>query len=443
MNPKNRLDSRKTSQPSDDAITSSEGIFSGGGDTVVSSTTEKWFMDGDSESEVARISRKSSGLRVALVVPHIFLHRDILPNVIFSPGTLALELAKGLSSHDIDVTLFTPGPVNTPVRNITANLSYFESELAGRADNYLDLLKKHPFIFGSLARQVQSELIARAYADANNGEYDLVHIYTNEEDTALPFAKLCTKPVIFTHHDPFNFMVKYKNVFPKYPELNWLSLSMAQRTGMPDNTNWIGNIYHGINADDFKPFTDNIDRDYIAYMGRIIQPKGLHLAIDAVNLYNQTTDQPIKLKIAGKHYADISKDTYWNEKILPKLSENIEYVGFIKDIDAKNEFLGNARALIIPSIFNEPFGMVMIEALASGTPIIGLASGAIPEVITDKTGILVKKSAEDKTTAKNLAVAIAKIVKINRQSCRNDFENRFTLDHMCHNHADVYRQIIQ
>ena len=380
-------------------------------------------------------------VRVALVVPHIFLHDDILPNVIFSPGTLAVELANGLGDYGIDVTLFTPGPMTTTVPNVNADMSYFDAELAGRDDTYIELLKKHPFTFVSLARQVQSELIARAYAAANNDEYDLVHIYTNEEDTALPFAKLCKKPVVFTHHDPFNFLVRYKSVFPKYPDLNWLSISLSQRGSMPKNTNWIGNIYHGLNKVDFKPYTDNSDRNYIAFLGRIIEPKGLHLAIEAVNKYNKTATKPLILKIAGKHYSDDNKDTYWQEKILPKLGKNIEFVGFIKDLDKKNEFLGQAKALIIPSIFDEPFGMVMIEALASGTPIIGLNSGAIPEIINDRNGILVEKSESDDTTINGLVKAIGKINDIKRTDCRDDFEARFTLDRMCAGHAEIYKNL--
>jgi len=147
-----------------------------------------------------------------------------MPQVIFSPGRLALELAAGLEAQGVDVTLFTPGPADTAVRNITVDLSYFERELAARGDTYVELLKKHPLVFVSLARQAQAELIAKAYAMANAGELDLVHIYTNEEDLALPFAALCAKPVVFTHHDPFSFMVRYKHVFPKYAHLKWISV---------------------------------------------------------------------------------------------------------------------------------------------------------------------------------------------------------------------------
>ena len=84
---------------------------------------------------------KRNSIRIGLVAPHMFLHREILPRVIFSPGQLALDLASGLQKLGADVTLFSPGPVDTPVKNVTADLSYFEAELAGRGDTYLDLLK--------------------------------------------------------------------------------------------------------------------------------------------------------------------------------------------------------------------------------------------------------------------------------------------------------------
>lgn len=381
-------------------------------------------------------------IRLGLVVPHIFLHRDILPNVIFSPGKLAIELAEGLKGQGVKVTLFSPGPVETTAANETANLSYFESELAGRGDTYTELLKKHPFTFVTLARQVQSELIAKAFAAANADQLDIVHIYTNEEDIALPFAQFCSKPVVFTHHDPFNFLIRYKSVFPKYPQLNWISMSLAQRKSMPKKTNWIANIYHGIGQDVFSPVAEP-SSDYVAFLGRIIEPKGVHLAIEAVREHNKSAKKPLKLKIAGKHYAEHSKDSYWCNIIEPELDEIVEYVGFVKETSAKNELLGNARALIIPSLFEEPFGMVMIEALACGTPIVGLDSGAIPEVIRpNKTGIIVKKSPNG-SIASRLAKAIDQIEAIDRRDCRRDFDERFTLERMCTEHQRTYSKLLQ
>lgn len=398
-------------------------------------------------------TKASNNLRVGLVVPHIFMHRDILPRVIFSPGKLALDLADGLHDLGAEVTLFTPGPVDAPVRNLTANLSYFDQELAGRGDTYIDLLKKHPFTFITLARQVQSELIAQAFAAANADQLDIVHIYTNEEDIALPFAQFCRKPIVFTHHDPYNFLVKYKHVFPRYKHLNWLSISLAQRDGMPTDTHWIGNIYHGIDDELWRPKYQP-RADYVAYFGRIIEPKGVHLAIAALKLYNRTAKQSLKLKIAGKHYAENAKDAYWHTLVEPQLDDMVEYVGFLGSMTEKQAFLGNAKALMVPSIWPEPFGMVMIEALACGTPVIGLDSGAISEIVDDcSTGLVVtpvfetgrrgEKSINQTATTARLAKALNRIDTIERTTCRKTFEARFTKEQMCRAHLALYHQLHQ
>jgi glycosyltransferase involved in cell wall biosynthesis len=302
----------------------------------------------------------------------------------------------------------------------------------------MDLLKKHPFTFITLARQIQSELVAKAYQQANNGDFDVVHIYTNEEEIALPFAALCTKPVVFTHHDPFNFLVKYKNNFPKYKHLNWLSMSYAQRKGMPEDTNWVGNIYHGLNEQALIPVKEPT-RDYVAFLGRIIEPKGVHLAIDTIEAYNKTTKHPLTLKIAGKHYAEESKDAYWHEQIEPRLGKHVEYVGFIETPEAKRDFLGNAKALLVPSLFDEPFGMVTVESFACGTPVIALDSGALPEVIENgRTGYIVEKSEDDTVMTTGLAQALNKITVIKPEDCREAYETRFTLDTMVNEHIKVY-----
>jgi glycosyltransferase involved in cell wall biosynthesis len=370
----------------------------------------------------------------------MFMHRDILPQVIFSPAALAIQLAEGLQGLGADVTLFSPGPVDTMVTNVTASLHLFEQELAGRGYGYIELLKKHPATFISLSRQVQAELIANAFACANHGDFDVVHIYTNEEDIALPFAQLCARPVVFTHHDPFNFLIKYKSVFPKYAAANWISMSLAQRAGMPKGTNWTANIYHGLDEQAFAP-NYRPHGDYIAYLGRIIEPKGVHLAIAAVCEYNREASKPLKLKIAGKHYAG-HKDSYWQEQIEPQLGPDIEYVGFIADAAAKQNFLGNAQALIAPSTFDEPFGMVLIEALACGTPIVGLSSGAIPEIIKDnETGIVVLKQADDAATAHALAAALPHVGSLDRHAARTGFEQRFTLTRMCQEHLAAYQKL--
>lgn len=381
--------------------------------------------------------RTSRPLRIGLVVPHIFMQQALLPQVIFSPGALSLELARGLAGLGAQVTLFTPGPVDTPVRNLTANLAGFEAELLARGYGTIELLKRHPLVFVSLARQVQSELIAQSYRMLSAGELDVVHIYTNEEDIALPFARLVSGPVVFTHHDPFRLLIKYKHNFGQYADLNWLSLSQAQRLGMPARTNWLANIYHGLDQHVWVAPAPR-SRDYVLYLGRIVEPKGLHLAIAAARKAN------LRLVIAGKHYAGHSKDTYWTDRIEPQLQVGkAEYVGYVSSVAERQELLAGAAALLVPSIFDEPFGMVMIEALASGTPVVGLESGAIPEVVqSGRTGYVVRPGATEEITTDGLAEALKRVTQLSSADCRADFEFRFTLERMAQEHLGVYTSLV-
>ena len=380
-------------------------------------------------------------MKIGIVVPHMFMQRDVLPCVIFSPARLALSLCDGLHAMGEDVTLFAPGDVDTSVRVITADLSLFEHELSVRGYDYLELLKKHPLTFVTMARQMQSEIVAKAFALANAGELDIVHIYTNEEDIALPFSSLCTKPVVFTHHDPFNFLIGYKNIFPKYASRNWISFSYAQRSGMPADTRWIANIYHGLDPQRFTPLQSPAG-NYFAYLGRIIEAKGVHLAIAAVKQYNRTHGTHIPLKIAGKHYTGHGKESYWDTAIAPQIDNiEIQYVGFLETDTETNEFLGNARALLVPSLFDEPFGMVMIESLACGTPIIGIGSGAIPEIITPEIGFCVAKDSNEETMITGLATSLAAIANIDRTACRTAFESRFSVERMCREYLLAYRSL--
>ena len=376
-------------------------------------------------------------MKIALVVPHLFMHDEILPKVIFSPGRLAIWLAEGLQAEGHEVVLFTPGHIKTKVENRTADLSNIEVELKQRKYDLLTLLKKHPLTFITLARQVQAELIADVYEQANSDKFDIVHIWTNEEEIALVNARFCTKPVIFTHHEPFNFLVKYRSIFPKYTNLNWICISKAQQQTLSINNhdfNPAGIVHHGIPKSLYK-FNAN-PKDYFLYFGRIIEPKGVHLAINAAKKAG------VRLKIAGKHYAG-KKDEYWQEKILPQIDgSQIEYHGFAKALKDKQDLLSNAQALLMPSIWSEPFGLVMIEALACGTPVIGFKTGAIPEVVDNNiTGYLVDyEENNDKRSVDSLIKKMQKISKIDRKTCRQEFEKRFTVKRMVAGYEKVYNR---
>jgi len=144
----------------------------------------------------------------------------------------------------------------------------------------------------------------------------------------------------------------------------------------------VANIYHGVDTE--KYVYNPEPKDYFLFLGRITEQKGVHLAIEAARAAK------VKLIIAGKSY---SNEDYWHKQIEPFIDGvNIRYIGEA-DNNAKIEYLKNAKALIFPTHANEPFGMVMIEAMSCGTPVIGYKTAAVPEVVKDgKTGYLATRN---------------------------------------------------
>jgi glycosyltransferase involved in cell wall biosynthesis len=415
-------------------------------------------------------ARLNAPLRVAFVVPHIFVGDVLREKVIFSPGELAREFAdadwaelarENGERRPVELTLFSPLPVKCRAKNVVADSSGFEAELAGRGYGYLELLKKHPSLFVAMSRQLQGEVTAMAFQRANAGEFDVVHVYTNEEDQALIFADLCSVPVVFTHHDPYNFLIKYKSVFSRYEYHNFVSMSMAQQRTAPDGTNFVANIYHGVRisgstesassgtrspqpvatgeaplvlglpASEWSSKADSVE-PYFLYVGRIIEPKGVHLAIEAAKRAGAN------LKIAGKRY----DDDYFEREVAPHLGDacgnrggGIEYLGFKRGEELKT-LMGGAQALIMPSQFDEPFGMTAIEAMALGTPVIASRNGALPEIVEDgKSGWLAD-------TVEEIVEKMARVGELKAEDCVKRVQERFSLTKMLSEHAKLWRDII-
>ncbi|MBN1915924.1 glycosyltransferase [Candidatus Dojkabacteria bacterium] len=371
-------------------------------------------------------------MRIALLVPHIFMWKEI--KTIFAPGSLAIDLAEGLRKLGHSVSLFTPGPVITKVKNINADLIFFKEEAERLTGKKIStgavgkLIKSMPLTFLSLSRQIQSDLISKCYKMANMEKFDIVHVYTNEEEIAMAFSNFVKIPIVFTHHEPFNFLARYRTAFQKYRNLNFISISKSQQKDYP-YLKFVGNIYHGIDVERFR-FNPK-PKDYYVFFGRIIKPKGTHLAIQACLKTGQ------KLKIAGQHYTGHGGDKYWQEKIEPFIDgKQIQYVGYLKTDREKSDFLGNAKALLMPVQWEEPFGMVMLEAMSCGTPVIGYNMGSLPEIVSADSGIIVES--ENK-----FIHALKKIESLDRKKIRDHIKNNFNINRMIKKHVDIYNKIIK
>jgi glycosyltransferase involved in cell wall biosynthesis len=215
------------------------------------------------------------------------------------------------------------------------------------------------------------------------------------------------------------------SLYKMYPEMPVTSISDAQREPLP-HLNWQGTVHHGLPVDNYK--FHRRAGDYLAFLGRTSPEKGLDRAIEIAKTAG------IPLKIGAK--IDKVDQEYFDTVIAPLLkTSDVEFVGEI-GYPEKNDFLGNAMALLFPISWPEPFGIVMIEAMACGTPVIAYPFGSVPEVILDGvSGFIVS----DQTSA---VEAIKNIHKIERKAVRKHFEQRFTADRMALDYLKIYERML-
>ena len=213
----------------------------------------------------------------------------------------------------------------------------------------------------------------------------------------------------------------FYRAFPKMP---LVSISDAQREPIAD-ANFAGTVLHGLPADLHKPNFD-ARSGYLAFLGRISPEKRPDRAIEIARAIG------IPLKIAAK--VDKADEKYFREKIQPLLDgPGVEFVGEV-DERSKTKFLGEARALLFPIDWPEPFGLVMIEAMACGTPTLAFRHGSVPEVIDDGvTGRVVD-------TMPEAIAAMTEVLALDRRLVRRRFEERFTAARMAHDYVDLYRR---
>ena len=252
--------------------------------------------------------------------------------------------------------------------------------------------------------------------------FDVIHCHLDY--WSFPFARMVTTPTVTTLHGRLDIS-ELLDVYRYYSEASVVSISDAQREPLPE-LNWVGTVYHGLPADQLTFHSGR--GKYLAFLGRIAPEKRPDLAIEIARRAG------IPLKIAAK--VDVVDQEYFNSKIRPLLNtEGVEFIGEIAERD-KSDFLGNAIALLFPVDWPEPFGLVMIEALACGTPVIARPRGSVPEVLRHGVTGLLASGVDD------LVQAVHAIASISRQSCRAEFEARFTANVMAANYERIYCQLI-
>jgi glycosyltransferase involved in cell wall biosynthesis len=255
----------------------------------------------------------------------------------------------------------------------------------------------------------------------NASRFDVIHSHV--DCLSFPLARLVEVPTVSTMHGRLD-LNELLPIYRSYSDLLVVSISNDQRRFLPQ-MNWVRTVYHGLPRDLLK--FNSQPGNYLAFLGRISPEKRPDLAIEIARRSG------VPLKIAAK--IDRTDREYFDGVIKPLLSgPGIEFIGEISEAE-KQQFLGGALALLFPVDWPEPFGLVMIEALACGTPVIARPCGSVPEVLRHGvTGFI--GSSVDK-----LVAAVHKIGEIPRQKCRAEFESRFTAEVMAANYEGVYYQL--
>ncbi|HEX8924604.1 MAG TPA: glycosyltransferase family 4 protein, partial [Terriglobales bacterium] len=247
---------------------------------------------------------------------------------------------------------------------------------------------------------------------------DIVHL---NNAPGLAFTRFGGPSIVYTvHHPNISTLNEY---YREYPQVEFVTISRAQLRSDPLPR--MRTIHHGVDLDLYN-FKQN-KKDYFVFLGRVAPVKGTHIAIDIAK------KSGIPLKIAGEIQPMFRE--YWEKQIQPHVDGRfIEYVGEA-DLTTKNELLGDAMALLFPIQWNEPFGLVMVEAMACGTPVLAFPGGAVPEVVCDHVSGFICKNVND-------AVARTKdLRKLKPANIRSYVQQNFSVERMVQQYCELYREL--
>lgn len=248
---------------------------------------------------------------------------------------------------------------------------------------------------------------------------DVIHVQSAQ---AIALSRFVKRPFVLTLHGPH--VADLSEYYSYFPEVNYVCISDAQRE--TETMPRMRTIHHGIDVESYRLVEEK--KQYLSFIGRIAPLKGTHLAIDVAKRTG------IPLKIAG----DIQPTNreYFESKVKPHIDGRlIEYIG-LADLKAKNELLGNSLAMLFPIQWNEPFGLVMVEAMACGTPVLAMPGGSVPEVVQDGVSGYVCRSVRDMTKR-------VRELNFKPSVIRSYVEENFSVERMVRNYVKLYEQIIE
>lgn len=341
-------------------------------------------------------------MRIAQIAP---LHESVPPKFYGGTERVVSWLTEELVRRGHEVTLFASGDSQTQARLIP-----FREQALRLDKNAIDTVAPHIL------------MVEKAFQMAD--QFDLIHGHIDY----YPYALARRHPqvaFVATLHGRLD-IPELQPLYNEFKDIPVISISNAQRTPLPQ-ARWVGTVYHGLPLA-LHPFYAE-PGDYLAFLGRVSPEKGLDTAIEIA------TQVGMPLKVSIK--IDPVDRPYYESYIYPMIRDNpnVELIEEISEQE-KSELLGKAYAVLFPIRWPEPFGLVMIESMACGTPVIATRFGSVPEVMVDgETGFIVNSVAE-------AVAAVAKVGSLSRQRVRQVFEERFSVARMVDAYEAIYRQLV-
>ena len=339
-------------------------------------------------------------MRIAQVAP---LYESVPPRLYGGTERVVSYLTEELVEQGHEVTLFASGDSTTRARLVPLRPE------ALRLDNScVDQLAHHIL------------MLERVFEEAD--EFDIIHFHVDY--LHFPFSRRQGNPNMTTLHGRLD-IPDLAPLYREYLDMPVVSISDSQRKPLPW-LNWQGTVYHGLPAHLYRFHPE--PGKYLVFLGRISPEKGVDAAIEIARRAG------VELRIAAK--VDRVDRDYFEEKIKPLLDDPlIRFVGELADRE-KDEFLGNALALLTPINWEEPFGLVMIEAMACGTPVIAYGRGSVPEIVDDGvSGYIVHDVAA-------ATQAVKQVARLSRRRCRQTFDRRFTACRMASDYVALYERLL-
>ncbi len=340
-------------------------------------------------------------MRIAQVSP---LYESVPPKLYGGTERVVSYLTEALVKQGHEVTLFASGDSITQAEHVAP------VDHALRLNpGVVDPIPHHYVMLEQLFRRID--------------DFDIVHFHIDYMH--FPMSRLYREPHVTTLHGRLD-LPDLVPLYNEYSEMPLISISNHQRTPLP-NALWVDTVYHGLPSDliRFHPEPGS----YLAFLGRISPEKRVDRAVEIA----KQLDMP--LKVAAK--IDKVDQEYFDVEIKPLFEHPlVEFIGEIGEHE-KSDFLGNAHALLFPIDWPEPFGLVLIEAMAAGTPVVAFGHGSVPEIVRSGVSGYIVHSMDEAVEAAR------KVATLDRARVRREFDLRFTADRMASDYVSVYEWVLE